>query len=1196
MNIKPLKKYAVKARAHFTEAIASRANSLGFSARRSRPSERAFKILEATGFYNKDEATLILEELTQLFSLHSFHEVIERTAYTWFNRLVALRYMEVHGFLSHQILSHATDPSLCNLRVLSKKVAKFPHTGDTIQLKEMVAVGKSNESIFRTLLISQCNELHGAMPFLFEEITLALSSLLPNTLLGEDSLIGDLVVSIPESDWLEGVEIIGWLYQYYIAQRKRELTGKKLEAADIPAATQLFTPRWIVRYLVQNTLGKTWLGSHRSPVLKSRWEYLMPAFSDRGLTNKRSKGTKAPSDPLNQRLSPENLTVLDPACGSGHILVEAFDTLKDMYLEMGYSPSEIAYKILNSNLYGLDIDERAAQMASFALLMRARIDNPKILNGFETPVPHIYSLDSIDIAQIKLSCVEILPNNCEVVVRFKGKTRYGVPTCVEGGLIDDSISTDDFIRFAEYFSKASSLGSLTIVPSHERTSLTTAVHFLNQVISTKDTSARKHALALMQLVLRALLLCSQYDCVLANPPYLSSKYHPDDLRDYLKKNYSNYSRDMFSAFIIRNWQLTKDDGYLGFMSPFVWMFITSYRRLREFILNTTTITSLIKLQYSAFDGATVPVCTFTLQKKRIEDYKGAFINLEPFKGKELQSPKVIEAITYPECGWLFFRSHKDFYALPENPISFWLDDAAFDAFKSNSLLGDRSPTRVGIQTSNNSRFVRRWFEVSQDSVGFDCTSREEAAMSGKKWFPYNKGGRYRQWFGNHHYVINFENDGQELSEFLKVSRSSSKGALGDPEFQFRPCITWSDVSSSHFGARFLPAGFISDISGSGIFPAEEVFESVCCYLCSQVAADFIKAINPTLHFQTGNISSLPLPANGFESLQPKLKPLFEQAVKIMKEEMSHYEENWTFSKLPFLPKEKSVSLEDSIKNFLEFRRSQKTKLESIENKNNFIFTQAFGLPVPRESESEGNTSTYPIWSELNCIKRVISYGVGVILGRYRLDMPGIKDSPGAHPCSPKDSLILVSREAKFDSSKDVFELFKIFLSLTFGKKLLKKNLNYISQTLSSKSHPLPLDTEDVEEIIRTYFFREFFQDHVKMYGKRPIYWELHSGQRQSFKSLTYSHAFTPFILKLLRDKYLKPYYRKLKTDAENSTNRKTVLSINPMLKELEGFEERLNLLISERLTLKLDDGIVANLKKISSIISDVSSLQLEDAA
>jgi hypothetical protein len=652
---------------------------------------------------------------------------------------------------------------------------------------------------------------------------------------------------------------------------------------------------------------------------------------------------------------------------------------------------------------------------------------------------------------------------------------------------------------------------------------------------------------------------------------------------------------MFSAFIIRNWQLTKDDGHIGFMSPFVWMFITSYHSLREFVLSNTTITSLIKLQYSAFDGATVPICTFTLQKKRIEDFKGVFINLEPFKGRDVQSPKVIEAITYPECDWLFFRSNKDFNVLPEKPLSFWLEDAAFEAFKSNSLLGDKYPTRVGIQTSNNARFIRRWFEVSQDSIAFDCTSRKEAALSGKKWFPYNKGGKYRQWYGNHHYIINFENDGQEISEFMLTLKRASRGALGDPEFQFRRCVTWSDVSSSHFGARYLPYGFISDISGSGIFPTDDVFEAVCCYLCSKVAEKFIKAINPTLHFQTGNISSLPVPAKGFESLQPRLKPLFERAVEIMKDEMSHYEENWTFTKLQFIPKEKSISVEDSIRNFLEIRRSQRTALESIENKNNLIFSQAFGLPEPKESESEGNTSTYPVWSEIDCVKRLISYGVGVILGRFRLDMVGIQDSPGAHPCSPNDSLVLLSKDSESDPSRDLYELFKVFIGLTFGKKNLNRNLNYLSQKLSDDGHSSHL--ENAESILRNYFFKDFFKDHVKMYGKRPLYWELSSGQKQSFKALTYCHLFTPFVLKTLRDKYLKPYYRKVQNLAENaSANTRSTIPTNTILGELEGFQERLNLLISERLTLKQDDGIVANLQKISSIISEIPSLQLEDAA
>jgi hypothetical protein len=1190
MDISQIRKYATKARSRFYDAISTKANSLGLTASRPKPSNRTVASLEASGFYSAEEIELVLKELRTLFSLHDFSDVLERTAYTWFNRLVALRYMEVHGFLSHQILVHAPDTELQNLRLLSKKVALFPHSGDRIQLKEMVSLGKSNEEIFRALLVSQCNELHVAMPFLFEEITLGLASLLPDNLLGKDSIIGNLVLAIPDPHWMEGVEIIGWLYQYYIAEKKKALTGKKLLSKDIPAATQLFTPRWIVRYLVQNTLGKKWLEHHKSPVLKSRWEYLMP---EKASTS--SKAGKKLAPPTN--LNPESLTVLDPACGSGHILVEAYDTLKDMYLQFGFSPSEIAHKILKLNLYGLDIDERATQMASFALLMRARIDNPKILNGIDTPVPHIYSLESLDPEAVQEACDLLLKDDYSEIKKYKGKTRYGIPSCINNNEeFQTKISTEDFQRVSGYFTKASTLGSLTIIPKEETLFLLGAIHFLNSQISTGTPVQRKSALFLMQMVQRALLLASQYECVLANPPYLGSKFHPDELRIYLKENYSFYSRDVFSAFIVRNWQLTKQDGHLGFMSPFVWMFLTGYKKLREFLLQETTITSLIKLQYSAFDGATVPVCTFTLRKNHQNEYKGVYINLEEFKGKSSQSPKVIEAIKYPESGWLYYRSHRDFNALPDKSISFWLEDVIFETFLNNPRLGDQMPTRVGIQTSNNSRFLRRWFEVDIKNIAFDCSSREQAARTGLKWFPYNKGGKYRQWFGNHSFVINFQNDGQELYEFLSSFRNTTRASLGDPNFQFNECVTWSDVSSSHFGARYLPKGFLSDISGSGIFPNSEDLSAVSSYLCSGVGIKLIKAINPTLHFQTGNIASLPVPPGGFAPLRPQLNTIFEGAVEIMKRELTHCETNWTFERLPFLPKRRLNTLQEAINDYLEFRKSEKSALETLNFENNVVFAKSFGLPKPKEAETEGSASTYSLWNNTECVKRLISYGIGVILGRYRLDMSGVQNSPGTHPFSPKEGLITLSLKQPKDLSRDAYTLFTGFLAQTYGKKNLLRNLSFIASILD------PMTGDDPESVIRTYLFKDFFSNHVKMYVKRPLYWEIHSGPRQAFKALMYCQVYTPFMLKTLRDKHLKPYIKasQPQTEAQDFSVAFTLKSkennVAQQLKELYDFEEKLNLLISEKITLHLDDGIVFNFNKLGSILSNKPLTTLEEAA
>lgn len=1173
MNIQAIRKYASKARRQFFDAIISRAASLGITPENNRPDSQIEEVLILTDHNHPREIELVMEELYHLFRSHDFYDVIERTAYTWFNRLVALRYMEVHNFLESKILSQATRFRKENI-LTENSEAFFFHSQHRINLQQLIKQGRSNEQIYRYLLVAQCNELHNAMPFLFEEITPGLATLLPENLLAPDSIIMQLVTSIEEEVWLEGVEIIGWLYQYYIAEKKRELTGKLLQPKEIPAATQLFTPRWIVRYLVQNTLGKKWLETSDSPVLRSRWEFFIPDYE----TKNRSKSvTRTISE------EPESLTILDPACGSGHILVEAYDTLKDMYLEHGYSPSEIPYKILEKNLYGLDIDERATQMASFALLMRARIDEPNIINGIDTPVPHIYALNSFDRDVIIKAAKSLLPPKGTRVHPFTSKTRFDVPSCVTHYKLTSSISVEDFERLADYFSKADIVGSLTIIPDSERDFLVTALHYLNRELVSGDLFQRRSAFALVQLVLQAIVLSSKFDCVLANPPYMGSKYQPLELRAYLKNNYLGYNRDLFSAFFIRNFQLTKPNGYLGFMSPFVWMFIGSYRMLREFILRESKVTSLIKLQYSAFEGATVPVCTFTLKKDTNLPNKGAYLNLETFKGRNSQSPKVIEAIQYPDCGWLHYRDQEDFFSIPGTPLAFWLEEAAFTAFKNNPKLGDVAQVRVGIQTSDNTRFLRRWHEVDFEDIGFDITSRAAAAELNKKWIPYNKGGRFRQWYGNHDYVINFKDDGADLKDYLQ-SLGRGTTSLGDPRFQFVPGVTWSDVSSSYFGARFLPSGFLSDISGSGIFAEMEDLKSICCYLCSSVAALFVHAINPTLHFQTGNISSLPTPPSGFAPLREKMDPIFDETTKIMSQEWGHYEEHWQFGQLPFLPNKKDPQeLEILIANFLQYRNSQKSKLQSLEYRNNSIFAEAFGLHQPPDQAIDSDSCTYPEWSIRDCVVRLISFSLGTILGRYRLGMQGIQNTPGRNQFCAKEGYIVLSETSTKDN-RDAFRLLKLYLSQAFGKPTLQKNLEFIANSLDKESVLSP------EEQIRSFLAKDFFKAHFKMYSKRPLYWEISSGSKDGFKALVYSQLLTPFTLKAMRDVSLKIQIDQVSSqlkelNTSNAQNRKILKQLKALEVELVEFSKKLDILVSERISLNLDDGVKANYLKLAAILT-----------
>lgn len=719
--------------------------------------------------------------------------VVERYAYRWFNRIIAFRYMDVHGFTGTPVVSPAGLTSTNGLpevlaaakrgeydsRVFSLRVNDKAKERIEGLLSGSILADDPQGRAYGLLLQSECRFWNRNLPFMFENVGKEAGRvdelLMPADLLAEDSVLRNAVEAMtPEDCGVDdpsgNVEIIGWLYQYYISERKNEVMdgfkkNHKAGASEIPAATQLFTPDWIVRYLVQNTVGRLWMQSHPDSQLHKNWDYyIWPSEND-------SVGNE---DILAIR-TPEDLTVCDPACGSGHMLTYAFDLLYEIYEEEGYAPSDIPSLILKHNLYGMEIDERAASLAAFALTMKARSRSRRFFKK-----------------QVEPNIQRIAP------IAFKED---------EVAELNDLYQVNLDSTVWNTYAKADVYGSL-IQPPQELVELAASSPESEDGIDTLfDPLLREHA---EDVFTQTRYLARKYAAVVANPPYMGAKNMSGELKQFVQDHYEDGKADLFAAFIYRLFELVPKHGQLGFMTPYVWMFISSYEQMRQRIIRQEHISSLIQLEYSGFEGATVPICTFTLGKGR-SDRKGAFVRLSDFVGAKQQGPRALEIIeaynneqsAHSGMRKYFFEVNQHKFAqIPGSPIVYWLSKSMLDTFAKNKALKEIAEPRQGLATADNARFVREWWEPSNYKTGFDCELREESIERGTKWFPYNKGGEYRKWYGNQEFVVNWENDGKELEDFRPRS------VIRNPKTYFRPSISWSKISSGAPAFRYFPQGFI----------------------------------------------------------------------------------------------------------------------------------------------------------------------------------------------------------------------------------------------------------------------------------------------------------------------------------------------------------------------------------------------------
>jgi type II restriction/modification system DNA methylase subunit YeeA len=1011
------------------------------------------------------------------------------------------------------------------------------------------------------------------MPFLFEQIDDDTELLLPDNLLLSDSVVAKLVQAIPEDDWAE-VEIIGWLYQFYISEKKDQVIGKVVKSEDIPAATQLFTPNWIVQYLVQNSVGRLWLMANPASTLASQWPYyIQPAEQTPEVQAQLDALIQTRMDEDGGSLNPETITVLDPACGSGHILVVAYDVLKAIYLERGYQARAIPRLILEKNLYGLDIDDRAAQMAGFALLMKARADDRRLFN--EPPKLNVLALQE-----------------------SKGLDAAALAQAINAGGTE-RVDVAQLRWLIDTFEHAKTFGSLIQIGLQPTSKLRKLLSIVQQAMQTGDLYAQAAAQDVLPLVQQALVLGMQFDAVVANPPYMGGKGMNAALKDFARISFPDSKADMFAMFMESALTRARPTAEIGFITPYVWMFISAFEGVRQKVIRESSIATLIQLEYNAFEPACVPVCAFTIKKTHTRNLLGSFIKLSDFKGHESQPVKVLEALSDRNCGWFYESRADDFSNLPDAPIAYSVGKKILEMFKIGKSISDIGTAKTGMTTGDINRFTRLWHEVSFENFAHP---EKEQSRDRKKWFPYNKGGTFRKWYGNREYVVNWEDDGKELRSFPGVSVRS-------PQYYFKKSISWSEVSSSSFSARANDGGFIFDTSGPALFVNEEDFLLIQGYLATKIANEILGLINPTLHYLSGNIESLPHAPDLLASSAIQISELATQAIHISKKDWDRNEKSWDFSNLGWL--KSGVDLKTAWAQWADQNRSQISTMQRIEEENNRHFINAYCLEdelTPEVPESQITLARAD--REKDC-QRLISYAIGCMMGRYSLDEPGliyahsrnVDFDASRYATFPADADGIVPLTDELWFTDDAASRVREFLLAVWGADTLEENMAWLAESLGKKSTGgASLNVAfSPDETIRRYLADKFFKDHLQTYKKRPIYWLFSSGKQGAFQALVYLHRYTEGTLARLRAEYVVPLTGKMQARldslekdalaASTTTGRNKINKEIEKLKkkhlELLAYDEKLRHHADMRITLDLDDGVKVNYGKFGDLLEGV---------
>jgi hypothetical protein len=1121
--------------------------------------------------------------------------LIDRVAYTWFNRLTALRFMDARGWhpFRARVLTPAsaaeTQPELLKLTRTGGVPAELQRHTDPARLNDLldgrIPSPDAQGEVYRHLVLAACRFYHALLPNLFEKLDDETELLLPDDLLTEHSVVHGFRTEISDEDCGDGqranVEILGWLYQFYISERKDQVMARKsaVPTEDIPAVTQLFTPHWIVRYLVENSLGRLWLLNRPGSRLREHMPYYIEG--------------EAETDFLKIE-KPEDIKLVDPAMGSGHMLTYAFDLLVLIYEEEGYAPTEIPALILRHNLHGLEICPRAAQLAELALVFKAREKSRRFFQPEHLVRPRIIELRDVRFAEGELTDY------------FKA-IGYGS---------DSQLSTlnPQLSKLLHQFEEAKNFGSLIQPCLDER-----AIANARRAIEAKDLGGqlflRETHLKVLRVLEQAEALTQRYHVVVANPPYMGAKNQTAKLKVFLEHNFEPFKADLFSAFFVRSRTLALPAGFLGFMSPFVWMFIGSYENLRRDLIERASITSLVQLEYSGFDGATVPICCFTLNNQYRPNHKGAFIRLSAFRGAENQAPRTLEAIRNQKCGWFYSAATEEFKKLPGWPIAYWLTSRTRDCFATNAPLESICNIREGINTGDNARFLRYWSEVGLLKISFNT---QAAGVVEQKWVPHKKGGYFRRWYGNAEFVLNWEGNGVDIHAFHDLPLTYNGAPMRGKAHFFKESLSWSRISSGSFAIRYYPAGFSYDSTAPSIFTSPEYTAFVLGFLNSEVVSCLLAALSPTLDFRLTNIGNLPLALKpGDTGSRDSVSKVVSDCMALSRADWDNFETSWDFRDQPLLrPGLKGATLEASWRNWEAQSTAAIRRMQELETENNRLFIAAYGLDGELQPAVPEAQITLARAEARRDMAAFLSYAVGCMMGRYSPDHPGLilanagdtledyvriiaqkKDSdsqPSTLNSQPSgfqpdtDGIIPVLDGEWFED--DIVARTRDFLRATFGEATLRENLRYLEDSLGKD--------------LRKYFLTDFYKDHLQTYKKRPIYWMVQS-PKKGFSVLLYLHRYTRDTMNLVLNRYLRDYQVKLRhrlthltqvqatapTAREKTEARKEADKLTKTLHECEEWERQTVLPLAQaRIELDLDDGVKTNYLKLGEALATIAGL------
>ncbi len=1147
-----------------------------------------------------------------------YKQVMEEIAYTWFNRFSALRFMEVNGYLPSHVRVFTDEESNFKPQIITEAIHLDLDGLDMEKVYELKDAEKTEE-LYKYLLIVQCNALNKILPGMFQKIADYTELLLPDNLLREGSVIQQMIELIPEDDWKDAVQIIGWLYQYYNNEKKDNVFAAlkknvKITKENIPAATQLFTPDWIVRYMVENSLGRLWMEGH--PDVK---EQLLPIEEDQSAYaagNRDPEDTKwhyyleeAEQEPEVQAqlaeirkeyaaLTPDQLKVIDPCSGSGHILAYMFDVLMKIYESYGYTTREAVASIVENNLYGLDIDDRAAQLAYFAVMMKARqYDRRFFSRGIQ---PHVYAIaesNHVDKFAVDYFCngdMKLTAAMDTIITELHDAKEYG--------------------------------SILTVTPQDWSALYNRFAEITEDINMSRDTALRE----LLPLVQVAEALAQKYDAVVTNPPYMGSSGMSAKLSDYVKKYYPDSKSDLFAVFIEHCGQMAKKNGYQAMITQHAWMFLSSFEKLRSKLL-AIDIVNMIHLGARAFEeigGEVVQTTSFVIRKSHIIDYKGEYCRL-------------IESTTQQGKEDMFLTGENryatdqsNFSKIPGSPVAYWVSKEFYKAFEDGIILENLAHPRKGLATTDNNRFLRLWHEVSFDKVGIGFENAESASSSQRKWFPLNKGGEFRRWYGNKQFLVNWEADGAEMKAAIikRYNGGSYTKEIRSEDKYFQDSITWSALTAGTSSFRYSDYGALFDSAGSSMFPGDK-WKYILAILNTKISNEILTVINPTLNYGAGSIANIPIIV--VEKKKKQVEKLSENCVQVSHYDWDSFETSWDFQHHPLLRKVSTIA--EAFNQWQTECEERFNQLKANEEELNHIFIGIYGLQDELTPEVEDKDVTVRKADLGRDIRSFISYAVGCMFGRYSLDIPGLVYAGGnfdekycrwisqfgdhanekidadgqlieggwagsslwkydgvrvgnqwckaSYP-PDTDNIIPICDDEYFED--DIVGLFVEFVKTVYGEETLDENLKFIADALGGKGQP--------KDVIRNYFLSDFYSDHCKIYQKRPIYWLFDSGKKNGFKALIYMHRYQPDTIARIRTDYVheqQARYRTAIADLEQrianaSTGERVKLNkklttLQAQDTEIRTYEEKIHHLADQMISIDLDDGV----KKNYAIFQDV---------